>query len=222
MTAGWDWLAWHADYDVPGSPLAQRLAVVQGWIRQALDQAPPGPVRVLSMCAGQGRDLIDVLSVHPRGLEVTARLVELDPRIAAAARQRAVAAGLPLVDVVTGDAALTGAYTGLAPAHLVLACGVFGNISTQDIQQTIAGCTRLCATGGTVIWTKSRQPPDLIPQICQWFAQHDFELAGVSDPGPSWAVGAHRFTGRPGPLLAGERMFTFRYQPDRQERPDSR
>jgi SAM-dependent methyltransferase len=214
MTAGRDWLAWHADYDVPDSPLAQRLAVVQGWIRQTLDQAPPGPVRVVSMCAGQGRDLIDVLSGHPRGTEVTARLVEIDPRIAAAARQRAAAAGLPLVDVVTGDAGLAGAYTGLAPADLVLACGVFGNISAPDIQRTIASCARLCAPGGTVIWTKSRQAPDLIPQICQWFAEQDFELAGVSDPGPVWAVGAHRFTGRPAPLLAGERMFTFRYRPD--------
>ena len=214
MTAGRDWLAWHAAYDVPGSPLAQRLGVVQGWIRRTLDQAPTGPLRAVSMCAGQGRDLIDVLSGHPRRAEVTARLVELDPRIAAAARQRAAAAGLSLVDVVTGDAGLAGAYAGLAPADLVLACGVFGNISTADIQRTIAGCTRLCATGGTVIWTRSRQAPDLIPQICQWFAQHDFGLAGVSDPGPSWAVGAHQFTGRPGPPLAGERFFTFRQRPD--------
>ena len=89
MTAGRDWLAWHDAYDVPGSPLAQRLGVVQGWIRRTLDQAPPGPVRAVSMCAGQGRDLIGVLSGHPRRAEVTARLVELDPRIAAAARQRA-------------------------------------------------------------------------------------------------------------------------------------
>jgi hypothetical protein len=209
MTAGHDWLAWHANYDIPDSPLAQRLAVVQNWIRQALDQAPPGPVRAVSMCAGQGRDLIDVLRGHPRRAEVTARLVELDPRIAAAARQRTAAAGLPLVHVVTGDAGLAGAYAGLAPADLVLACGVFGNISAQDIQRTVAGCTRLCATGGTVIWTRSRRAPDLIPQICQWFAEQDFELAGVSDPGLDWAVGAHRFTGRPGPLRGGERMFTF-------------
>ena len=83
------------------------------------------------MCAGQGRDLIDVLGGHPRRAEVTARLVELDPRIAAAARQRAAAAGLSLVDVVTGDAGLAGAYAGLAPADLVLACGVFGNITAE-------------------------------------------------------------------------------------------
>lgn len=43
MTAGRDWLAWHADYHVPDSPLAQRLAAVQGWIRQTLDQAPARP-----------------------------------------------------------------------------------------------------------------------------------------------------------------------------------
>lgn len=59
------------------------------------------------MCAGQGRDLIDVLSGHPRRAEVTARLVELEPRNAAAARQRAAAAGLPLVDVLAGERLFT-------------------------------------------------------------------------------------------------------------------
>src|SRR5450631_4867626 len=102
-----DWRAWHDDYDVPGSSLARRLAAVQGRIREALDQAPPGPLRAVSMCAGQGRDLIGVLASHPRGREVTARLVELDPHNAAAARAAAAAAsGLSAVEVVTADAAL--------------------------------------------------------------------------------------------------------------------
>ena len=213
MTAGRDWLAWHEDYDVPGSPLAQRLAVVQGWVRRTLDHAPPGPVRAVSMCAGQGRDLIDVLRGHPRRGEVSARLVELDPRLAAAARRRAAAAGLPLVDVVTGDAGWSAAYAGLPPAGLVLACGVFGNIGAGDVQRTIAGCARLCAAGGTVVWTRGRRAPDLIPRICGWFAQQGFELAGLSDPGPSWVVGAHRRTGPPGPPPAGDRLFTFGPRP---------
>src|SRR3989442_973015 len=31
-----------------------------------VDQAPPGPLRAVSICAGQGRDLIGVLREHPR------------------------------------------------------------------------------------------------------------------------------------------------------------
>ena len=208
-SAGWDWAAWHDAYDDPGSPLAQRLRAVQAQIAAALDQAPPGPLRAVSICAGQGRDLIGVLREHPRGGDVTARLVELDPRIAATARQLAADAGLTQVEVVTGDAAQTDAYAGLVPAGLVLACGVFGNITDEDVARTIRCCAGLCATGGTVVWTRARQEPDLVPQICEWFAGEGFELVGVSEPGVQWGVGAHRLAGAPAPLPAGERMFTF-------------
>ena len=69
------------------------------------------------MVAGQGRDLIPVLATHPRGADVTARLVELDPRNTTIARE--LAEGLSRVDIVTGDASLVDAYTGLLPADLV-------------------------------------------------------------------------------------------------------
>ncbi len=204
-----DWQAWHDDYDVPGSGLARRLEVVQARIRDALDSAPRGPLRVISMCAGQGRDLIGVLASHPRGNEVTARLVELDPGIAAVAAEAAVASGLPSVEVVADDAGLVDAYAGLVPADIVLACGVFGNIVSADIECTITCCAQLCAAGGTVIWTRGRFEPDLIPQICRWFAERGFDLQWLSDPGERFGVGAHRFSGGPQPLAAGQRMFSF-------------
>lgn len=79
MAAERDWAAWHEAYDDPASPLAQRLTVVRARIADALSAAPPGPVRLIAMCAGDGRDVIPVLAGHPRGREVSARLVELDP-----------------------------------------------------------------------------------------------------------------------------------------------
>ena len=142
--SGRDWAAWHDAYDDPGSPLSQRLLAVQAWIAAALDQAPPGRLRAVSICAGQGRDLIGVLRDHPRRGDVTARLVERDPRIAAAASQLAADAGLTQVEVVTGDAAQTDVYAGLVPANLVLACGVFGNITNEDVARTIR-CCAVCA-----------------------------------------------------------------------------
>ena len=72
-----DWRAWHAKYDVPGSELSRRLAAVQEQVRAALDRAPAGPVPVVSLCAGQGRDLLEVIEDHPRGADVRARLVEV-------------------------------------------------------------------------------------------------------------------------------------------------
>jgi predicted RNA methylase len=99
-----DWHAWHDDYDRPGTSLARRLQAVQLQIRTVLESARPGPLRVISLCAGQGRDLLGVLADHPRRDDVRARLVELDPRIAAVAETRARAAGLDRVEIVTGDA----------------------------------------------------------------------------------------------------------------------
>jgi hypothetical protein len=204
-----DWYAWHRDYDEPDTGLARRLAAVQDQIRTALDAAPPGPLHAISLCAGQGRDLIPVLARHPRGDDVAARLVELDPRNAAAARAAAEAAGLPQVEVVTGDAALTDHYAAMVPAYLVLVCGVFGNLTDDDVRRTIGYCTQLCAHGGTVVWTRGRWEPDLVPQIGAWFADRGFEPLWLSDPAEGPAAGAHRFTATPVPLERGARMFTF-------------
>ncbi|WP_025352396.1 class I SAM-dependent methyltransferase family protein [Nocardia nova] len=204
-----DWHAWHAEYDQPGSGLARRLDAVQEQIRVALDAAAPGPVRVISLCAGQGRDVIGVLATHPRRGDVTARLVELDPRNAAVARDSAARHGLDGVEVVVGDAALIDHYAALAPADLVIACGIFGNISDADVERTIEFITQLCAEGGTVVWTRGRREPDLVPQVCDWFAERGFEQVWLSDPQFSFGVGAHRFTRAPAPLEPGVTIFTF-------------
>jgi Putative methyltransferase len=204
-----DWYAWHAPYDDPDSGLSRRLSWVQDRVRAALDAAPPGPLRVISLCAGQGADLIGPLSEHPRRDDVTARLVELDPRNADVARRLAAAAGLDRLEVVLGDAALTSQYADLVPADLVLVCGVFGNITNADVERVIGYCTQLCAAGGTVIWTRGRWEPDLVPQVCAWFEERGFERVWLSGPGYGQCCGAHRFTASPVPLERDAVMFRF-------------
>lgn len=204
-----DWQAWHDDYEVPDSPLYRRLLTVQAHVRAALDTAPSGPLRVVSGCAGQGRDLLDVLVEHPRREDVTARLVELNPQIAALAERTAESMGLRGVEVVVGDAGLTRYYRGMVPADLVMLCGVFGNITDQDVERTIAHCPQLCGSGATLIWTRHRRAPDLVPQICRWFEEQGFERQWLSEPEERWGVGVHRFVGQPHPLAADQRMFTF-------------
>ncbi|MFZ1991477.1 MAG: SAM-dependent methyltransferase, partial [Alphaproteobacteria bacterium] len=81
-----DWKIWHDRYNKPDSWLTRRLRVVQTQIWTALDCSLPGQLRVISLCAGQGRDLIEVLADHPRRTDVHARLVELDERNTAIAR----------------------------------------------------------------------------------------------------------------------------------------
>ncbi|OMC35213.1 methyltransferase [Mycobacterium sp. GA-1841] len=204
-----DWHSWHEDYDRPDSALAHRLRAVQTLIRQALDEAPAGPLQVVSLCAGQGRDLLEVLIDHPRRADVHARLVELDPRNAAVASETVSTYGLTGVEVVTGDASLVDHYQDLVPADIVVACGIFGNITDDDIERTIGFVPQLTKTGGTVLWTRGRTVPDRVPLILNWFDERGFDLVWVSPPDVSYGVGAHRFTGAPQPLTAGARLFTF-------------
>jgi len=128
-----DWTKWHERYD--SSPeLVARLHLVQTHIAACLEVCPPGPMRVISICAGDGRDLIGVLTTHPRTSHVSARLVELDPRLVERGREAANAAGLASqLEFLQTDATLSSAYVGAAPAHLVLVCGVFGNVGETPL-----------------------------------------------------------------------------------------
>ncbi|MFG1820504.1 class I SAM-dependent methyltransferase [Kribbella sp. NPDC049174] len=204
-----DWQSWHGDYDVPGSSLARRLAVVQEQVRSALDACPPGPLTVVSLCAGEGRDLLEVLPTHPRRDDVRARLVELDPRSTAVAEESIRVAGLSGVEVLQGDAALVDHYRDLVPADVVLVCGVFGNIVDADIERTVDTCRQLTKSGGTVIWTRHRGEPDLVPTIRGWFEEREFDRVWLSDPEAGFGVGVHRLTGRPEPLKLARSMFAF-------------
>jgi hypothetical protein len=188
----------------------RRLGLIQAQIRAMLDEAPSGPLRAVSLCAGQGRDLIGVLASHPRGADVTARLVELDPRNAEFARRLAADAGLEGVEVITGDAALTNHYAPLIPAHLVVACGLFGNLTDADVKRVISFCPQLCAADGTVVWTRGRWAPDLLPRVCEWFEELGFRRIWVSPADFPAGCGAHRFAGTPVRLEERASMFTFR------------
>ena len=99
MTDGTDWFAWHADYRDESSPLSRRLRIVQRHIAGWLDERGDNGVTVVSACAGQGHDLIDVLDQRADAGRVHATLIESDPRNVRAARAAATAARLANVEV---------------------------------------------------------------------------------------------------------------------------
>ena len=203
-----DWQDWHAAYDRPASPLARRLALVQRHIDAALRDAPAGPLRAISVCAGQGHDIIGVLERHPRRGDVSARLVELDEDNVREARHAARQAGLDRIDVLAGDASLLDSYAGAVPADLLLVCGVLGNISVSDVQRTVAMLPQLCAPAARLIWTRHRNPPDLLPQLLRMLADAGFEQVSL-DTEPTIAVGSAILRVEPPPVQPGERMFHF-------------
>ncbi|HEX3454853.1 MAG TPA: hypothetical protein VHS03_09515 [Gaiellaceae bacterium] len=204
-----DWVDWHGQYEQPDSWLSRRLVVVQEQLRAALDREPPGEIPLVSLCAGQGRDVVPVVAAHPRREDVHARLVELDPANVRVAADGAAEAGLGGVEVVEGDASSTSAYEGAVPARIMLACGVFGNITDEAIRHTIDCLPTLCAPGATVIWTRGNRPPDRRAAVRQWFDERGFEELFFRGEPEEFGVGAHRLVRDPAPFDPGLKLFTF-------------
>jgi hypothetical protein len=208
-----DWVAWHEAYDDPSSFLNVRLRHVQRHLSDAISQAPAGPVRLVSLCAGQGRDVIGVLPGHPRRDDVHGVLVESDPHNAGAARRAAAQAGLGRLEVREADAAVVAGFADALPADVLLLCGIFGNVSDEDIKFTAEAAPAMCRPGGIVIWTRHRRPPDLTPQIRAWFAASGFdELAfdATDTADRMMAVGANRLRRPATAGLPDRPLFTFR------------
>jgi hypothetical protein len=205
-----DWIEWHRAYADADSPLARRLAIVQAQVVRVLEERGDAPTRVLSMCSGEGRDVIEPVVRLGAGDRVRGRLVELDPTLAGRARDAIATTRLAGLEVREGDAGSTSAYDGAAPADLVLVCGVFGNISDADIRGTVRALPALCGEGATVIWTRHRRPPDVTPAIRRWFRPAGFRHeAFIRVPDSPASVGVERFIGVPQPFVPGVRLFEF-------------
>ncbi|MGI8702023.1 MAG: SAM-dependent methyltransferase [Nocardioidaceae bacterium] len=209
MDAPRDWSSWHSPYDDPDSPLSRRLAIVSRHVADWLDSAGR-PVMVLSSCAGDGRDLLGVLTARGNPAGVSATLLELDERNAARAVASADAAGLSEVTVRRADAGLSDSYMGAVPADLVLLCGILGNISDEDVARLVRAAPQLCNPGATVIWTRHTRSPDLTPRIRRWFGEAGFEELEFTAPGSdAFSVGVCILRGAPQPLVPGVRLFSF-------------
>ncbi len=205
------WLRWHQAYDDEANPLNERRRHVVEAITESLDAAPPGPLTVVSLCAGDATDIAIAAGRHTRRGDITGAAVELDPDLARRAAGNLERAGVRL-DVRAADAGDVQSFSDLLPADLLLLVGIFGNISDADIEDTIGAVPTLCRPGATVIWTRHRRPPDLTPRIRAWFEQHGCTHLRFDAPeSVSWTVGAERLDHSPAgrPPTGSTRLFTF-------------
>lgn len=205
-----DYEKWLTRYDDSESPLSWRLALVQRWLRAELDRRD-GPVAVVSACAGDGRDIIDVLADRHDADRVSVVLLEAHPGIADRARARAAQSGLDHVAVRTCDAADTTNYVDAVPANIVLMVGILGNISHEDVFSTIAAAPSFCAPGASLIWSRGRDRDDINTDIRDAFSRAGFTEIDyqASDQPTLPAVGIVRYDGSEIPLVQGRHLFTF-------------
>ncbi len=203
-----DWHAWYGAYDDPDSELSRRLAVVRGELAAVLaDRA--GPVTLLSLCAGDGRDTLPVLASSTT--PVSAVLVELDPDLAEAGRRQAAALGLE-VDVRTDDAGVVAAWMDVVPVDVLMMCGVLGNVSDDDARRILTGAALMLQRGGTMIWTRGNHgsgdedPSEWLRGLLLDAGWEERSFVRPDDA--SYRVGVHTWQGISSGFLA-DRLFSF-------------
>jgi hypothetical protein len=208
-----DWQQWHTRYE--HSPRLQaRLALVQQHLALAIDSCTHPTVQMISICAGDGRDVIPTVRDHPRGRSCSAFLLEAHPALVAAGTRAIIAAGLTEhVRFVQVDATYSTPYLPLIPAAIVLVCGVFGNMLREQIPSFVQHLPALCQQDGTVIWTRHSHDPATDPAIHQLqsaFAAAGFRAQHEAATAPAgFLVASYRSTRTPHPLADNRKLFDF-------------
>lgn len=208
-----NWNHWHKHYDV-AADFQGRLQVVGDCITAALSECPAGPIRVVSMCAGDGRDLLNALAGHSRRDDITAWL--LDTHHASLERGKGLAASAGLeqrVHFLRADAALAHSYRDLIPVDVLILSGMLGHLRNASVPDFLQALPMLCRPGTSLIWSRhlvihgGQQQAPLIRQVLSRAGFRELGYHQTSATG--FAVGRSRFEGAV-PAFAPERvLFEF-------------
>ncbi len=212
------WFEWHDLYNTDPK-LQQRLQIVREYMDNSLDVSPPGIIRVVSVCAGDGRDLLGTLASHPRTKDVYGRLVELNPELAERGKAGVESAGLSKqLEFVNGDATNSSSYIGVVPADIIIVCGIFGNLASEaELKRLIGNLPVLAKKGSFAIWTRGHSDgiahSETVRKVFREaeFEEVSFKLTQTGDMG----VGIHRYSGEGLPLSPNQQLFEFSGVPDK-------
>ena len=208
-----DWNAWYKQYENLPS-LQARLRLVREQIVAALDACPPGPIQVVSICAGDGRDVIGAVQNHPRRNDVTAVLLDTHAESIARGQTLAEQAGLGRqLQFRESDAAFTGNYAGSVPADIVLLSGFLGHLRPGDVPGLIGSLPMFTRHGGWAVWSRHwviNEGSTQVPAIRELFRRANYEEVQFASASPEgFAVGRSRFAGRSEPLDPARVLFQF-------------
>jgi len=190
----------------------QRLAAVERHLREAIDRAASGKLRILSICAGDGRDVLGAVATHPRRSDVFAWLLEADYYSVESGIEQARLAGLKdSVRFLHADATVFASYLDIAPADILLLCGVWGHVPPDERQAVVNACRALARPEGAVIWTRGvKRGMWRFAEICDYFEPSDWELTrSTVTPDARWAIATHQLVASAAELPTAGRIFNF-------------
>jgi hypothetical protein len=195
-----DWSTWHRRYN-ENEHLKARLHVVRQTVRAVLDDCRTGKIRLISICSGDGRDILEELAKHPRRNDIEAWLIDSDrPSIV---RGEAIAAEVGLTQQVhfrLADAGVARSYTDIAPAEVLLLSGFLGRLTYDELAHVIGCLPSLCTSGTAVVWSRHVYGNLGIdtPRVHELLRNHGFgEVKFIIASPNGYEVGWHRFIGIP-------------------------
>jgi hypothetical protein len=172
-----------------------------------------GPVRIVSLCAGDGRDVIGTLVRSPRGEDVQAWLVELNQQSTIEGRRYAMQAGVAdKVVFINGDATSYATYRDIPPADIVMACGVWGHVPPNQRGRLERALACLCQAGGAIIWTRgvAKGIHRLREIEAHFIGQSWRQLRTSYTQDGKWAINSYRYCGPRQDRPTSGRIFNFR------------
>ncbi|MDF5737855.1 MULTISPECIES: class I SAM-dependent methyltransferase family protein [unclassified Nostoc] len=207
-----DWYEWHELYKTEPK-LQQRLEIVREYIAYSLNNSPEGAIQIVSVCAGDGRDLLGTLENHPRAKDVSARLVEINSNLVEHGRATIESLGLAKqIEFINGDATLATNYVEAVPADIVIVCGVFGNLADEtELNRLLDNLSFLSKPGAFVIWTRGHSNgipySENVRKIlgASEFEEVNFKFTATGDMG----VGLHRYLGENLAQPKEQQLFVF-------------
>jgi hypothetical protein len=100
--------------------------------------------------------MIGTLVNHPRGDHTSVYLIESNPALVAHGEGAVAQCDLlTRVQFLHADATLSTTYQAIAPADVLIVCGVFGNVRASDTAPMIENLRCLCRRQGRVVWTRT-------------------------------------------------------------------
>lgn len=213
-----DWLEWHDLYNTEAK-LQQRLKIVREYISYSLDNSPAGIIRIVSVCAGDGRDLLGILANHPRTEDVYARLVEINPQLVERGRATIESLGLTKqIEFINGDATAAANYVGVVPADIVIVCGIFGNLADEnELNRLLGNLGFLSKKDAFILWTRGHSNGIAYSETVRkyfrefGFEEVNFKLTATGDMG----VGIHRYLGENVAVSKEQQLFVFSGVPNK-------